>query len=374
MQFVADAQGAVWAEPDDHGQGRRRRWRQRSRARAIAYVVDKRRQSDDDSDNPLKRLKSCGLAKNSDVEIRVSDHHAFASGLISCGNIWTCPTCSARIRARRVLEDEIALTRHVSDGGSIGMITLTVRHNRKGDLSSALDNLNHAWRRLQQSGKFARFRGLLVGTISTLEITYGENGWHPHLHVLLLVRPGVSSGEVATGSEDLREAWSGLVNRKTDRYTLEHGLNLVWFGTNSLAAAQYVNKIEALVDLTVPTVAMELNLSNTKSGLDPFVFLDRADKEATALFIEYARATYRRQAKRWSSGLRRRLQLGAEKSDEEVADDNETVGVVVMTIAGDCWNSLSEGERLGWLEFCEAQYVVGGGAVLPEARRQTAAP
>lgn len=346
--FTTDDQGTTWIEQDDHGEHRRARWRRRTAARKIAYHLHPGRQSDDTS--PLRRLKTCGLAKGAFVTIRVLAGRAHATGLFACGNIWTCPTCAARIRARRELEIEKALATHVAGGGTIGMMTLTLQHNAKMPLAYTLNALNHAWRRLQQRRQFQPLYMALTGTITTLEITTGSgnNGWHPHLHVLLLAGPDSSYADIKEATEHLREAWSNLVNKRTTVYSLERGLNLVWFGHQSSIAARYVTKL-----------AKEITLNDTKTGNDPFSLLDNSDspevdKLRRDLFIEYAYATAGRRAHRWSRGLRAALAMDPEVSDEELAQQNDELGTEALVLDARYWKSITELERLAWLEYCES--------------------
>ena len=263
---------------------------------------------------------------------------------MSCGNIWTCATCSARIRARRETELQTALAQHCANGGQIGMMTLTLRHHKGDSLAKSIDKLNDSWARLQRYHRYKQLHHLLSGSIATLEITLGDNGWHPHLHIILLAKPDATHDDVRDATDILRSGWSNLVNRLTDRYSIAHGLNLVWFGRDSTAAAKYATKI-----------AKEMTLTSSKKGNDPLALLDRNDNEATALFIEYAYATYRRQCHRWSNGLKAALNT-AELTDEQLNDDNETLGVEVLVIARELWNSVGDKQRLAWLEFAEAQH------------------
>ena len=89
-------------------------------------------------------------------------------------------------------------------------------------------------------------------------------------------------------------------------------------------------------------------------------FLDSTDPQATALFIEYAAATHGRQAHRYSAHLRRNLGLTTEKTDDELNADDENVGIELLTISHQLWNSITERERLAWIEFAEAQHHLSG--------------
>lgn len=345
--FTTDETGTPWFDVDDHGESRRLRWKRRTRARAIANIDDPTKLHQESS-SPLKRLKTCGLAKTPDVTIRVHQGRAFATGLIACGNIWTCPTCSARIRARREVEIEHALATHVASGGQIGMMTLTLQHDKTMRLADTIERLNKSWERLQQRRRFKPLYNALSGTIATMEITTGSGnaGWHPHLHVVLLAGVDKTQKEISHALNELRAAWSQIVNKKTTGYTLEHGLNLTWFGKDSTAAAKYVTKL-----------AKEITLADTKSGNDPFSLLDDTSPEHTAMFLEYAYATYGRQCHRWSQGLRKSLAMPDELTDAELAEENETLGDESLVITRECWNTTSEMERLAWIELAEALHL-----------------
>lgn len=350
--FSLDQSGTPWVDQDDHGEARRARHRRRRRARQIAYSENPNQQSDDHG--PLARLKTCGLAIGGIVTIRIHNRRGFATGLRACGNLWTCPTCSARIRARRELEIETALDTHVAGGGTIGMMTLTLQHNASMPLDYTINALNHAWKRLQQRRRYKPLYNALTGTITTLEITTGSGnaGWHPHLHILLLAGPDSSYANIKEATEQLRDAWSQLVNKRTTVYSLERGLNLTWFGHQSKVAAKYVTKL-----------AKEITLTDTKSGNDPFSLLDNSDHPTVdelhkKLFLEYAYATRGRRAHRWSRGLRAALAMKPELSDEELASENQTLGIEALIIAGEYWNSITDIERLHWIEWCEAAQMI----------------
>ncbi len=351
LSITRDDAGDVWVDTDDHGENRRIRSARRRRARQIAYEMEPGLQQSD-STGPLRRLKTCGLAKGDEVAIKVHQGRAYASGLISCGNIWTCAPCAAKIETRRCQETETAYSEHVAYGGTFGMLTLTLRHKKSTPLAASLENLNHAWERLQQRRAFQGLYNLLSGTVVTLEITYGQNGWHPHLHIVLLAGSDTTFDQVKAETDHLRSTWSTLVNSRTNRYSIEHGMNLVWFGKDSATAAKYTHKI-----------AREMSLSFTKTTgptKNPLELLDRDDDEARRLFIEYAEATSGRQKNRWSNGLKRSLRVIVEKTDEELAQDDNSPGEEALLIDAKLWNSISDSERISWLEFVEAQHHFGG--------------
>jgi hypothetical protein len=58
-----------------------------------------------------RRQRNCGAVPVGDhVEIRIKDGTAYYCGLETCGNLWLCPVCSAKIHHRRATELREALT------------------------------------------------------------------------------------------------------------------------------------------------------------------------------------------------------------------------------------------------------------------------
>ena len=52
-----------------------------------------------------ERQRNCGAVPIGDqVEIRIKDGSAYYCGLETCGNVWLCPVCSAKIHHRRAAE------------------------------------------------------------------------------------------------------------------------------------------------------------------------------------------------------------------------------------------------------------------------------
>jgi len=349
MPFHQDAAGAIWCDQDDTGVKRSERWRRRARAQSLSARVIASNEA-----HPLKRLLICGASGNNDVGVKYHEHRCFYSGVISCGSIWTCATCSARIRVRREAELEKAAIEHCKRGGQLAMLTLTARHKRRNSLTETLDALLGAWRQFQclsawKRGGTTGVMDLATGYVRALEVTYGENGWHPHLHTLLFIEPGCTELDALQMVERAKSTWATLVRRKLGLApSQKHGLHLLWFGADSQTAAHYIAK-----------VAKEMTFAESKSGRDPMTLLDDTEPQSVAMFIEYAEAMHKKRALTWSRGLRQQLGLlDAEPTDDELADANNDVGTEVAVLSGDHYRSLSWKDRLSWLEFFEHQQLL----------------
>ena len=86
----------------------------------------------------LHRLRGCGRGRRAAVVgVRYSPGiGAGFSGLVTCGSVWACPVCSAKILARRSLELGAGLLAWEAAGGRLVMGTLTMRHHRGHRLAS----------------------------------------------------------------------------------------------------------------------------------------------------------------------------------------------------------------------------------------------
>lgn len=135
-----------------------------------------------------KSLGSTGL----DVKLMYSDKvkRSHYKNLMTCGSVWVCPVCNAKIMTKRSLE----LKRGLENKVYMALVTFTIQHNKSDKLEKLLEDLTGAIRYSKQSGKYIKKMNLefgILGNIQALEIRYSKKtGWHPHKHaVYLLEKP-----------------------------------------------------------------------------------------------------------------------------------------------------------------------------------------
>lgn len=140
---------------------------------------------------PSPRERDCGILcvehteEHPSIRVERKDGGPRASwrGILTCGHIWTCPVCSQNLRAART-ERIVRAVEHL--GGRWQMLTVTLRHRQGLPLKDLRDGMAKAWRRTRQGGKIQRvWSGRVSASVRAQEVTYGDNGWHPHVHVLL---------------------------------------------------------------------------------------------------------------------------------------------------------------------------------------------
>jgi hypothetical protein len=300
---------------------------------------------------PKSRIDKCLRLRQKGKEIQVlkSVEHKTASysGLQTCGSVWRCPVCSAKIAERRRAEIIAAMTAHKAAGGCVNMLTLTCPHQLKDNLGDLLKKqakaLNAFWSAQKSKAIFQEMG--VIGQIRALETTHGRksgsnNGWHPHYHVLQFGGVGVDlalfePAQMTDWQVRLYLIWAKCcVNAGLGEPSYLHGLKL----DNGEKAAQYVSKW-GLED--------EMTKGHTKKathGETPFDFLrsylaDKNDKQAAALFIEFAQTFEGKRQLHWSRGLKKRYAIG-EKTDEELAEVQDDLARVLGMITLDQWRDV----------------------------------
>lgn len=157
-------------------------------------------------DSPAAR---CGLPRYGGAASIVAGLHGHQIfGLERCRSVWACPVCSPAIRWRQGemlaggLERAMAAT-----GSQVQMATFTTPHDAGQPLHDLFAGVTAAWSDLVEGRRWqlAQRRMGIVGWARGLEVTLGPHGWHPHLHVVVVVRRGVDGGAV---SQWLSDRWA----------------------------------------------------------------------------------------------------------------------------------------------------------------------
>lgn len=286
----------------------------------------------------LKRVRACGkVPLGSAVGIRLKDRVAHFAGLVTCGSVHACPCCQAKILNRRAEEASEAASRWHRAGNSVIMVNLTMAHDDGDDLAVMLKVIAGVWRRVQQARmwRVLRERHQVAHLIRSLEHTHGENGWHPHLHVLLFLRGELTAAALADLGIYLKGKWSAeLVKAGFRPCDPVHGVTLVPCYSAREAGAYVAKTTDGRA------VGNELARGDLKRGRGnhrtPLEILENfrrtGDKADLILWQEYERATKGHQRITWSAGARAELLTGEEEqTDEEIASEEiggDLLGVV----------------------------------------------
>lgn len=369
---------------------------------------------------PSERVALCHrLVHNSAAGVRVlrsQDGRAHLDGVQTCGSVWMCPVCAAKITEKRRQELQTMIDAHRANGGQLLFLTLTIPHQRHdvltapalrktqrvrhveisrdtgeiiqecgyeivcpltgelierggrrskrvptgevvefvtehidrvnggrlvpgagGDLvfeaSGIVPRLTSAYRRFM-SGRAALSQLLngddgradYVGSVRALEVTHGRNnGFHPHLHTLILVNRDLTDTELTRLERRLFVHWSRSVAAEGLGQISRHGLRLERprVAGDVDPITQYLIKWGAAEELSKLHTKGANAVPDPKKGASPWQLLAAAadgDLRAGAIWQEYATAFKGRRQLVYSHGLREKFGLGKEKTDEELAD------------------------------------------------------
>lgn len=278
----------------------------------------------------LQRVRNCGRPLGMFVNVVTGNRGAMFDGVEQCHSVWACPVCSAAIRSKRSSEITLGVGAHLAEGGGAYLVTLTVPHYGQDDIGKLWDAVTKSWSSMMDGAKYyggKRTSGLvnecgIVGTIRTVEVTYGRNGWHPHIHALVLTRRPLESLERLVGYFDRH--WPKQIFTRLLRLPNEHGVDVrpcnPVQGADAVLA--YVGKLE--LGGSWP-VGMELARGDLKhgraGGYSPFELAHLAamgDTQAAQLWQDYEAASKGRRCVQFSHGLRKMFKGGESVEAPEI--------------------------------------------------------
>jgi Replication protein len=206
-------------------------------------------------------------------------------GVLTCGHIWTCPPCAAKLRTERLAR----VLRAVEVGGSTWqMLTATVRHRDGMPLRSLHRGLMQAWRRARQGGATQRiWKERVRASVRAVEITHGANGWHPHLHVLLQ-----TDGFTEEEKQTLLERWLLCVERELGPACVPDAAHaLRWSTPIDVCKASEVDRARYLVKLGLEVAGPKQGRAGSATPWQIAEAAAEGDSQARAWWTEFSRAT-----------------------------------------------------------------------------------
>lgn len=284
---------------------------------------------------PKERVCNC-LKKRIDKdklrEVKYNENRKKAhwANVQRCGSIWSCPVCAKQITEKRREELKNAVNRwKTAHQGSIQLLTLTFSHSRFESLKSLLERQKKAYKIFLQMSKVQAILKKMgvVHKIRSFEVTYGDNGWHPHFHVLMFNKYILVSIDL---KKALSELWiKSCIRAGLSAPSMQHGLDI----RDGKYASQYVSKWGLEHEMTKGHLK-----KGKKNSVTPFDLLqlsfedeDLFDKKPSKLFQEFAISVKGSRQLVWSRGLKTLLEI-EEKSDEELAEETENDAISLRTV------------------------------------------
>ncbi len=207
------------------------------------------------------------------------DHESGAvrqKGVMTCHSPLACPVCAPRVAARRARALTPQVEAHVAEGGTVSLVTLTLRHDRTASLRQMRRALAAAWARVTSGKWICKLRKAgKVEFVRGFDITWSEkHGWHPHLHITLFLGEEHDDADVC---EALVARWRRALTH--EGWTTTREAQHYHRADDPAAAARYAVTPAAVYE----ALAMSMKRARGEgAGLTPFEILERAvsDKEA----------------------------------------------------------------------------------------------
>lgn len=294
----------------------------------------------------IDRCKACGwepIGGGVVVKVGVTAGRPSAGfgGLETCGRVWLCPVCAAKVRVRR--GDQIAegVGRHLDAGNWAWFLTVTLPHEKGDTLKDSFDALTKAWQHVKNGKRYQedKKRFGILGDIKAVEVTHGANGWHPHAHVLILTTKEITFDEMCAWYARLDARWAAGL-RKVGWPEGKPGIRLTLKPVEKGAGlAAYLTKVQ---EKGVGNEIARADMKDAREGnRTPFGILADFGNYALAddldLWWEFEQATIGRSAIRWSRGLWAQIMPEEDQgTDEEIASE-EHEGESIAVLARYTW-------------------------------------
>ena len=287
-----------------------------------------------------ERAGRCGCnTVGATVSVMKRGDIAHISGVETCGSIWACPVCAARISEQRRLEVRAAISQHYSQGGAVYMVAFTSRHFITDDCKALRLRVSGAFSKLIAGKLWGRIKARfgLSGYIRALEVTHGKNGWHPHLHVLFFVDQLLTDGAIADLEQVLFDRWSGIIWRESETLCNRDIFHLELCATPD-AAGEYVAKWGADSEMT------KLHMKDAKGGCSPWQLLKLAERggvRSRGLFRQFFAGFKGARQLTWSKGLKVRFGID-DLSDDDLSDDDDADSSCVAVLSKDNYRTIQK--------------------------------
>lgn len=290
----------------------------------------------------VHRTCDCRYVNHGSVGVHFTAAHQSAhyGGLVTCGSVWACPICAAKIQERRRLEIEQGIEWALLNGLQPIMVTFTFPHRAFHTLRELLDRQAEAFRLLRQTTRWRKLMKRLgfQGLIRSLEVTHGVNGWHPHTHELWFVDPSVGTA-LQVELVDLWQAAcvsAGLLDDSDAVAVWAFGQHSVDVRCNATAGAYLAKQDDSRSWGMAHEVAKATSKAGRAKGCHPHHFLIRQAPGDAERYLEYVQGMKGRRQLFWSPGLKAKAGIG-DASDDELAKDQREAADLLALLPPEVW-------------------------------------
>lgn len=298
----------------------------------------------------ISKCLHCVQSNARHISVYMSKKHktVSVSNLQTCGSVWLCPVCAAKITERRRKEVNKAIEAHKAAGGSVSFVTRTTPHYKNDSLLSIRNKYRKADEKYRGHRAYKTTVKLkkVIGSIKVFELTVSDaNGWHLHVHEVYFHDAGAFEGAAVSSNpayvQFLKEFEAGLYERWRasalaagfEEPSREHGLQV----QNGDFAADYFAKwgVEPSTSWGADAELTKSHIKDSNKGYTPFALFrlyQETENEALVPIIqEYAHTMHGQKQLMWSRGLKARFaidDLEDEELIEQLEDDAEEIGTI----------------------------------------------
>ena len=313
-----------------------------------------------------------------------SDKKAHFGNVIRCGSIWVCPVCAKKITEKR--REELSIANQLWKSGVaiktfdfksvpfysdlkalkktfVGPIIPDLNYVRGYTYLITLTNPHYANDhlddlRLKQKTAIHSFFSDRLGKsifvrmgrryhITNYEVTYGQNGWHPHHHILVFSDRYLSVHDFSEIHNDLSDHWSNCISKAGLRNLKDTEKFIACDLQDGTYADQYLAKWGIEHELTKGHIK-----KGKEGGLTPFDLLRlsfedkpikssyfnlftgefvQQEKKPSELFKEFAYAFKGAIQLSWARGLKDVFGM-RDIQDSEIMDEVTEEAVILTTL------------------------------------------
>ncbi len=280
-----------------------------------------------------------------DINYSADTERAFYGGLAICGSVWSCPVCAAKIQERR--REEISKTMekvYKERKKKCIMVTLTFPHLSFDRVDDLLKKQATALYKLRSGKPWTKIKEQVgyFGLIRSLELTYGDNGYHPHTHEIWIVDKDCDAFKLKMR---VIERWAsackraGLLDDSNFHNFWNHSVDIKDNARNSDYLAKQDDSRHWGADRELAKASSK---KGKKKGVHPFQFLtdfENGDSQAGERWIEYSMAVKGRNQLFWSRGLKEWAGLD-EKTDDEAAKEELGTIDLLSQLTKEQWSTV----------------------------------
>lgn len=315
----------------------------------------------------IYRTHDCRFARiASNVEVHFSALHQSAhyGKIATCGSVWACPICCAKIQSRRRPELQKLIVWAYENKLPPVMVTLTFPHTKFDSLADLISKQKAAFEKLRAGATWTKFKKRFgySGLVRSLELTHGKNGWHPHTHEIWLVR-GLNASEREDFKLRILQRWI-KVCAAVGLLDIADAQQLHAFHIRAVDVRFDVNDSDYLAKQDSSRtwgVENEMTQSATKvarlQGVHPHEFLVRQEPGDCSRYIEFVKGMHGKRQLYWTNGLKAAVGLD-ELTDEQIEKQEVEAAELIGLLTAEQWRIvrgndaraelLEAAELLGW--------------------------